>query len=111
MEPPAASLGSRRRRNGGALGDPILCGTVRPDSGTGNPRCRDRHHHPCRRRCAASRWQEHFVGLSISTLVISIFGPTAELVASFAWILAASFVVNGLLLLEVASCTKESAEG
>jgi hypothetical protein len=50
-------------------------------------------------------------GLSISTLVISIFGPTAELVASFAWILAASFVVNGLLLLEVASCTKESAEG
>jgi hypothetical protein len=48
-------------------------------------------------------------GLSIATLVISVFGPTAELVASFAWVLAASFVVNGLLLLEVASCTKESA--
>jgi uncharacterized membrane protein HdeD (DUF308 family) len=43
-------------------------------------------------------------GLSISTLVVSIFGPTPELVASFAWVLAASFVVNGLLLLEVASC-------
>ena len=43
-------------------------------------------------------------GLSISTLVISLFGPTPELVASFAWVLAASFVVNGLLLLEVASC-------
>jgi hypothetical protein len=43
-------------------------------------------------------------GLSISTLVISVFGPTPELVASFAWVLAASFVVNGMLLLEVASC-------
>src|SRR3954452_9200593 len=50
-------------------------------------------------------------GLSISTLVVSIFGPTPELVASFAWVLAASFVVNGMLLLEVASCTKQSAVG
>jgi hypothetical protein len=49
-------------------------------------------------------------GLSISTLVISIFGPTRELVATFAWVLAASFVVNGLLLLEVASCEKEGVE-
>jgi hypothetical protein len=48
-------------------------------------------------------------GLSIATLVVSIFGPTPPLVASFAWVLAASFVVNGLLLLEVASCQQESA--
>ena len=48
-------------------------------------------------------------GLSISTIIISIFGPTRELVASFAWVLAASFVVNGLMLLEVASCAKQSA--
>ena len=48
-------------------------------------------------------------GLSLSTIVISMFGPTRELVASFAWILAASFVVNGLMLLEVASCERESA--
>jgi hypothetical protein len=48
-------------------------------------------------------------GLSISTIIISIFGPTPELVASFAWVLAASFVVNGLMLLEVASCAKDSA--
>lgn len=48
-------------------------------------------------------------GLSISTIIISLFGPTPELVASFAWVLAASFVVNGLMLLEVASCAKESA--
>src|SRR6476620_10724027 len=46
-------------------------------------------------------------GLSTSTIVVSIFGPTRELVASFAWILAASFVVNGLMLLEVASCERD----
>ena len=45
-------------------------------------------------------------GLSITTIVVSIFGPTPQLIASFAWILAASFVVNGLLLLEVASCER-----
>jgi hypothetical protein len=50
-------------------------------------------------------------GLSISTIVISIFGPTPELVATFAWVVAASFVVNGLLLLEVASCTREDSGG
>src|SRR6185295_10516407 len=48
-------------------------------------------------------------GLSIATIVVSLFGPTAPLIASFAWILAASFVVNGLLLLEVASCERENA--
>ena len=45
-------------------------------------------------------------GLSISTIIVSLFGPTPELVASFAWVLAASFVVNGLMLLEVASCER-----
>ena len=48
-------------------------------------------------------------GLSISAVVVSIFGPTPELVASFAWVLAASFVVNGSLLLEVANCEAEQA--
>lgn len=48
-------------------------------------------------------------GLSISTIVISLFGPTRELIASFAWVLAASFAANGLMLLEVASCEEESA--
>lgn len=46
-------------------------------------------------------------GLSITTIVISLFGPTEPLVASFSWFLAASFVVNGLLLLEVASCERQ----
>jgi uncharacterized membrane protein HdeD (DUF308 family) len=47
------------------------------------------------------------IGISISTLVISLFGATPPLIASFAWFLAASFIVNGLLLLEIASCTRE----
>lgn len=46
-------------------------------------------------------------GLSIATIVVSLFGPTQPLVAGFAWVLAASFVVNGLLLLEVAGCERE----
>jgi hypothetical protein len=49
-------------------------------------------------------------GLSITTIVIDIFGPTRELIASFAWILAASFAVNGLMLLEVASCEESQPD-
>ena len=48
-------------------------------------------------------------GLSITTIVISLFGPTAPLVASFAWFLAVSFVANGLLLLEVSGCEEQPA--
>jgi len=50
-------------------------------------------------------------GLSIATIIVSIFGPTPQLIASFAWVLAASFAVNGLLLLEVASCERSSYDG
>jgi hypothetical protein len=42
-------------------------------------------------------------GLSIATLVVGIFGPTPPIIASFSWVLAASFAVTGILLLEVAS--------
>ena len=49
------------------------------------------------------------LGLSIATLVVSIFGPTPPLVASFSWVLAASFVVTGNLLLEVANCERQNA--
>lgn len=51
-----------------------------------------------------------FAGLSISALIISIFGPTPPLIASFAWVLAASFVVTGSLLFEVASCERNSEQ-
>jgi len=46
------------------------------------------------------------VGLSIATIVVTLFGATPPLIASFAWVLALSFVVNGLMLLEVASCAR-----
>lgn len=49
------------------------------------------------------------IGLSISTLIVSLFGPTPEMVASFAWILAVSFIITGMLLLEIASCEREVA--
>ncbi|MEO7278128.1 MAG: hypothetical protein ABIW33_08910 [Sphingomicrobium sp.] len=48
-------------------------------------------------------------GLSIATIIVGLFGPTAPLIASFAWVLAASFVVNGLMLLEVAGCERSPA--
>ncbi len=50
------------------------------------------------------------VGLSISTLVTTLFGPTPTLVASFAWVLALSFVVTGTMLLEVASCERKAED-
>ena len=49
-------------------------------------------------------------GLSVSTIIVSLFGPTPEMIATFAWILAASFVVNGLMLLEVASCERSRSD-
>jgi uncharacterized membrane protein HdeD (DUF308 family) len=49
-------------------------------------------------------------GLSLATIVVAVFGPTRELIASFAWILAASFAVNGLMLLQVANCAEDSAD-
>ena len=48
-------------------------------------------------------------GLFIATVVINIFGPTPQLIASFAWVLAARVCLSGSLLLEVASCEREAA--
>ncbi len=47
-------------------------------------------------------------GLSISSLIITLFGPTADVVAGFSWILALSFVVTGAMLLEIANCERRS---
>ena len=47
-------------------------------------------------------------GLSIGTLIVLLFGATPQLVASFAWALALSFVLNGLLQLEIAGCERDS---
>lgn len=50
------------------------------------------------------------VGLQIAALVVALFGATPQLVASFSWILALSFVATGLMLLEVASCARGSED-
>jgi uncharacterized membrane protein HdeD (DUF308 family) len=44
-----------------------------------------------------------WTGLTASTLVIALFGPTKPIIADFAWVLAISFVAAGLLLVKVAS--------
>ncbi len=50
------------------------------------------------------------VGGSIASLVVSLFGATPEMIASFAWVLAASFVATAMLLLEVASCASAAED-
>jgi uncharacterized membrane protein HdeD (DUF308 family) len=49
------------------------------------------------------------VGLSVATLAATIFGPSPELLASYGFVLALSFVATGTLLLEVASCERGRA--
>lgn len=51
-----------------------------------------------------------FIGLSATTITITFFGPTHEIVSSFAWVLALSFVATGSLLIEVAS-SERTTEG
>ena len=46
------------------------------------------------------------VGLSIATVIVMLFGPTDQMIASFAWVFALSFVITGMLLLEIASCER-----
>ena len=51
-------------------------------------------------------------GLSIATLVVSLFGATPPLIASFAWVLALSFLVNGMMLIKTAAAARgEGDEG
>lgn len=50
------------------------------------------------------------VGIPIAALVLGLLGATPDLVASFAWILALSFVADGLMLLEVASAARSNGE-
>ena len=48
-------------------------------------------------------------GLSAYTFVVTLFGPTPEVIANFAWFLALSFVTTGMYLLEVGNCEREAA--
>jgi len=48
-------------------------------------------------------------GLPIALIVAGLFGPTSEIIATFAWVLAISFVATGILL--VAAAPIEASEG
>ena len=50
------------------------------------------------------------VGLSIATLIVTLFGATPPMIASFAWVLALSFIATAMLLLQVASCAREAED-
>jgi uncharacterized membrane protein HdeD (DUF308 family) len=41
-------------------------------------------------------------GLPIAILVVGLFGPTRQISATFAWVIAVSFIANGALLLGTA---------
>jgi uncharacterized membrane protein HdeD (DUF308 family) len=49
------------------------------------------------------------IGLSVTTLAVTVFGPSPQLLASYGWVLALSFVATGTLLLEVANCERKVA--
>lgn len=48
------------------------------------------------------------LGLSASTLTLTFFGITPEVIRSFSWIVALSFVATGMLLIEVAASERGS---
>lgn len=48
-------------------------------------------------------------GISIATLIVGLFGPTPEVIASFSWVVALSFLVTGLWMLATASCERDSS--
>lgn len=50
------------------------------------------------------------LGISIATLVVSLFGATPDMIASFAWVLAASFIATAMFLLEIAACAREAGD-
>lgn len=47
------------------------------------------------------------LGLPLASIVVALFGTTSDLVASFSWVLAASFFATGAMLLQIASCARE----
>lgn len=49
------------------------------------------------------------LGLPLASMVVALFGTTSELVASFSWVLALSFLATGAMLLQIAACEREGA--
>jgi uncharacterized membrane protein HdeD (DUF308 family) len=48
-------------------------------------------------------------GLSISTLFVTLFGESPQLLAGFGWVIGLSFIATGTMLLEVAGCERGPA--
>ncbi|WP_300973813.1 hypothetical protein [Sphingomonas sp. LHG3406-1] len=46
-------------------------------------------------------------GLTLASIIVALFGTTSELVATFSWILALSFMATGAMLLQIAACERE----
>lgn len=49
------------------------------------------------------------IGLPLASIVVALFGTTSDLIASFSWVLAVSFLVTGSMLLQIAACEREGA--
>jgi uncharacterized membrane protein HdeD (DUF308 family) len=50
------------------------------------------------------------LGLPLASIIVALFGTTSELVASFSWVLALSFLATGAMLLQIAACEREGAD-
>jgi len=49
------------------------------------------------------------LGLPLASIIVALFGTTSDLVASFSWVLALSFLATGAMLLQIAACEREGA--
>lgn len=49
------------------------------------------------------------LGLPLASIVVALFGTTSDLVASFSWVLALSFLATAAMLLQIAACEREGA--
>lgn len=49
------------------------------------------------------------LGLPLASMVVALFGTTSDLIASFSWVLAISFLATGAMLLQIATCESEGA--
>lgn len=49
------------------------------------------------------------LGFPVASIIVALFGTTSELIASFSWVLAVSFLATGAMLLQIAACEREGA--
>jgi uncharacterized membrane protein HdeD (DUF308 family) len=49
------------------------------------------------------------LGLPLASIIVALFGTTSDLIASFSWVLALSFLATGAMLLQIAACEREGA--